>query len=694
MMTTKDILDDLFGEDDDVFNNDFDGDAVNGDDDDKGVIDVDAVASLHMCGSKGNVVDDDFSRIYEVIESTSNAICIASLRYGIIRSDLEFIGGRRGVFASMDLNVGCLINAEKAFLTWDRTLDFTDIDNLTDVIIEILSSNDIMILTKQLHPRTIDDIDVHEKNELIQLIDNHDHYGPTYLQYLSSTSAVDVEEIIRIGLVLQHNGFQSGLYSQQSLFNHSCDPNCIKLSINGIHGINSHKKKYPPDNNAHQYHNQHDDNKTNHSDDQHHVYHQHNTTSNSSLSEIWSIKPIALGEELTISYYHPLESASECIRQYLQNNHKFICRCKRCELLYSCRIGGGDHDDGKEATNDDDTNTGDGVIGDCHDGHCDTNPPVVAVTINSQEQQLYLEIKLEEQLQIMEDNISVSSSMDETSIDPVQVAEVEMLLDQMKDLKCRYNMSSRSSSSSKACVGSVETNANNCDVVAAVAAADNDVDDDDHDDKDINDGSDSYSHSPSVLMKSRIYKIEHSIILSYIDLLQQSNHTTPSSPPPQPIVEQLLRCLLDRYTTYLQYLHHQHPAVGIILDDIAEVTTLLLNSYPNSFRTTFRDINFMDAVVVIPDINNNMIVEKTSTSIITTKIIELSGVVVVPQTQSIPSLASSSSSSLALIKRFIDYCRRQAKSIRSLFHSFTRYPCTVRLLTTRAGSFYWGKRWV
>jgi hypothetical protein len=237
----------------------------------------------------------------------------------------------------------------------------------------------------------------------------------------------------------------------------------------------------------------------------------------------------------------------------------------------------------------------------------------------------------------------------------------------------------------------VETNANNCDVVTAVAAENDVDDDDDHDDKDINDGSHSYSHSPSVLMKSRIYKTEHSIILSYIDLLQQSTHTAQSSPPPQSIVEQLLRCLLDRYTTYLQYLHHQHPSVGIILDDIAEVTTLLLNSYPNSFRTTFRDINFMDVVVVITD-TNNMIVEKisqhTSTSTITTKIIELSEGVVVSQTQSIPS------SSLALIKRFIDYCRRQAKSIRLLFHSFTRYPCTVRLLTTRAGSFYWGKRWV
>jgi hypothetical protein len=315
-------------------------------------------------------------------------------------------------------------------------------------------------------------------------------------------------------------------------------------------------------------------------------------------------------------------------------------------------------------------------------------------------------MKLEEQLQIMEDSLSLSS-------DPVQVAEVEMLLDQMKDLKCRCHMSSlifhemsvqsrssrsssSSSSSSKAFVGSVKTNANNCDVAAVAAvAAENDVDDGDHDDdEDINDGSDSYSHSPSVLMRSRIYKTEHSIILSYIDLLQQSTHTT-LLPPPQPIVEQLLQCLLDRYTTYLQYLHHQHPSVGIILDEIAEVTTLLLNSYPNSFRTTFRDINFMDAVVVITDINN-MIVEKTSshtphrsTSTVATKIQELSGIVV-PQTQSIPS----SSSSIASIKRFIDYCKRQAKSIRSLFHSFTRYPCTVRLLTTRAGSFYWGKRWV
>jgi len=603
---------------------------------------------------------------------------------------------------------------EKAFLTWDPAVDFSDIDNLTDIIIEILSSNDIMMLTKQLHPRTVDDMDVNEKDELNRMIDNHEHYGPTYLQYLSSTSAIDVEEIIRIGLVLQHNGFQSGLYSQQSLFNHSCDPNCIKLSVNGIHGHNyrnnHHKKLQHSDNNQN-----HDDNDNDYNTNS--VPYQHQHTNNRSLSEIWSIKPIALGEELTISYYHPIESASECVRLYLRNNHKFICRCKRCELLlYSCRSRDGDDDD-------DDNQVGNlvGPYGGNSniDSHCHDNHSRAVINNNSHDQlSLSMEMELEQQLLAIEDSIPTSSSFDGTSEDPmIVVAELMILLDQIKDFKHRFPLNLIFIEMMTAQNKSINYDDGLMSRDTMTEGNDSDGNNKDqnrhdngevhvrfHDRTDGSSSSDTVSnHSPiSVLMRSRIYKIERSIILSYLDVLQRSNSTNARIllPPPLPqqhIIEQLLQCLLEGYLTYLQYLHYQHPTVGIILDDIAEASTLLLNKYPNSFRTTFKGIDFMDILMISHYNDNNDIDRRTDEKLSSqspTTTTTAAAVTQQEQTRIVISETQSLSptSSVVLIKRFIDQCRRRAKSIRSLFHSFTRYPCTVSLLTSRAGSFYWGKR--
>ena len=191
------------------------------------------------------------------------------------------VGGNRGVFAVRDLPAGCLLCAEKPFTTWSPGIDFTEVDDLANVILQVVRSLPALQCTYSLHPKTVSECDEQEINEIRRLFDTYDNGD---LQKLAVEANLNEEEIIRIALVLQHNGFNSGLYEKQSLFNHACAPNCIKLIPPGRH----------------------------------------------SASEIWTIREIKAGEELTICYMSPLESAHRNVRQYVEINHRFICTCTKC----------------------------------------------------------------------------------------------------------------------------------------------------------------------------------------------------------------------------------------------------------------------------------------------------------------------------------------------------------------------------
>lgn len=48
-------------------------------------------------------------------------------------------------------------------------------------------------------------------------------------------------------------------------------------------------------------------------------------------SEIWTIRPVEYGEELTINYCESLESCTESRQDYLWKHHCFHCDCIRCK---------------------------------------------------------------------------------------------------------------------------------------------------------------------------------------------------------------------------------------------------------------------------------------------------------------------------------------------------------------------------
>jgi hypothetical protein len=222
--------------------------------------------------------DDEGEISPQVIEQPRQVALYGEVRY------MADVGGNRGVFASARVVAGCLICSEKPYITWTPGVEFSDVDSLATTILQIVACLPALECSRVLYPQTAADCKLDECMEVRRLFETYDAAD---LAKLAVAAGVSDDEVVRIALVLQHNGFNSGLYEKQCMFNHSCEPNCIKLIPPGKH----------------------------------------------SASEIWTTRPVAANEELVICYYSPVASASQTIRQYLQVNHRFSCTCPKCSRI-------------------------------------------------------------------------------------------------------------------------------------------------------------------------------------------------------------------------------------------------------------------------------------------------------------------------------------------------------------------------
>lgn len=193
--------------------------------------------------------------------------------------------GGRGVFACRDIAPGTLIVAEVPILQWAAD-SMNEASYLVDVINTIVGADELLAVTRDLHPVCYADA---EEEDVVMatatLMSNGKLSLADIARNLESSEPVDEREVLRLFLVLQHNGFGSGLYRHLTKVNHSCLPNCIKFGCSSsIHNA----------------------------------------------SEIWSTAPIRKGEELTICYVNPVEQSSKAMQTYLLQNHHFKCACARC----------------------------------------------------------------------------------------------------------------------------------------------------------------------------------------------------------------------------------------------------------------------------------------------------------------------------------------------------------------------------
>ena len=194
------------------------------------------------------------------------------------------IYGGRGVVACRDIAPGTLIVAEVPILQWAAD-SMDDASYLVDVISTIVRNDEVHAVTKDLHPVRYADAEEADVAMATATLTSRGKLSLADMARNLDGSAVDEHELVRLFLVLQHNGFGSGLYRHLTKFNHSCLPNCIKFgSSSSIHNA----------------------------------------------SEVWSTTLVKKNEELTISYINPIEQSSNAIQAYLLQNHRFTCACVRC----------------------------------------------------------------------------------------------------------------------------------------------------------------------------------------------------------------------------------------------------------------------------------------------------------------------------------------------------------------------------
>lgn len=195
---------------------------------------------------------------------------------------IDNVGGGRGIVAATNIAAGTLLMSEIPVITWDSIV-MDEISGLKEMMISILRDESVHDVTKDLYPMRLDDVDKTDlnlaKEKATDEFMEHVKSGVTRKSIVLTS-----DEIVRIYLVLQHNGFDSGLYSLLTKINHSCSPNCIKF--------------IPLKGNA--------------------------------ASEIWSTRPISVGEEITISYCNPIETTYTKRTKFIESHHSFRCKCRRC----------------------------------------------------------------------------------------------------------------------------------------------------------------------------------------------------------------------------------------------------------------------------------------------------------------------------------------------------------------------------
>lgn len=224
----------------------------------------------------GTATDDDSDAENESDLKTTNLSDPVSLTAVV---GMAHVGGSRGLIAMKKIPPGVLILAEIPTITWESRI-LSEEDDLISTVEACISTSAAHAVTKTLHPTFLNSCNEGEIRRAEEFV------GHKRVQEIAVKVGVTTDEVLRVLLALQHNGFGSGLYGVLTMLNHSCTPNCIKFSP---------------------------------------------SAGSSGASEIWTISQVDRGEELTICYCEPLEMNRASMQEYLEAHHNFQCKCPACE---------------------------------------------------------------------------------------------------------------------------------------------------------------------------------------------------------------------------------------------------------------------------------------------------------------------------------------------------------------------------
>ncbi|OWZ20712.1 SET-domain transcriptional regulator protein, Zn-binding site [Phytophthora megakarya] len=202
-------------------------------------------------------------------------------------TSFDGVGGSRGYVASRDLEPGTQVLVEQMFVPWPNDVDTADPEFFLATMESVLSRPDyveIMEHLGHLYPEKLSEL----PQELLAA--GRDKYGPQVDELCKNFSdlALTHDHVLQNVLAMQCNAFDSGVFLYNAMFNHDCNPNCVKFT--------------PED-----------------------------AGPEGGVSEVRVARPIAKGEQLTISYLYPREQSRENRQKNLWEQFGFECSCELCK---------------------------------------------------------------------------------------------------------------------------------------------------------------------------------------------------------------------------------------------------------------------------------------------------------------------------------------------------------------------------
>ncbi|RHY95482.1 hypothetical protein DYB37_003457 [Aphanomyces astaci] len=200
------------------------------------------------------------------------------------RANEDEFGGGRGYYAARDIPAGTLLIRERAYVLWPDVDDRSALLLATvEQILQCDDADEIATNLAPLHPVVLEDLPA-------TLLDAaHDEYTASLTALLArygrdSDDNAIVRRWLQVVLGMQCNAFTSGVFLHTAMFNHDCNPNCVKFT----------------------------------------------PESALSVSEVRAAKAIKQGDQLFISYVYPREQSRERRQAQLVRQFGFTCRCPMC----------------------------------------------------------------------------------------------------------------------------------------------------------------------------------------------------------------------------------------------------------------------------------------------------------------------------------------------------------------------------
>ncbi|DBA00386.1 TPA: hypothetical protein N0F65_000571 [Lagenidium giganteum] len=194
------------------------------------------------------------------------------------------IGGMRGYVAAEDLSAGTLLLIEEVFVPWPQDMEQSDPEFFIATLETIFQREDIDHVMKHmahLHPQRLSDLPM----ELLEA--GHAKYDENLAKLAERhpASGFTCDQLLQAVFAMQCNAFDSGVFLFNAMFNHDCNPNCIKFTPEDV----------AP-----------------------------------GLSEVRLAKSVKKGEALTISYLYPREQTRSRRQRNLREQFGFVCICELC----------------------------------------------------------------------------------------------------------------------------------------------------------------------------------------------------------------------------------------------------------------------------------------------------------------------------------------------------------------------------